>query len=169
MQDGSYLGFLIEIILVIFSVFNIHVTPILPTKFRVNWPFGSEEKNKNRIDFQDCNILGFPIGPCFAIFDRQVTLMLPTKFCVNLSFHLGVEVANTFPKWRRWRPCWISDGKDFSYFLSTSHTDSSYQVSSNWLFGSGEEIQNRFSNGGHGGHLGFQIGMTLVIFFYRSL
>ena len=93
--------------------------------------------------------------------------MLPTKFCVNLSFHLGVEVPNTFPKWRRWRPCWISDGHNFSYFWSTSHTDSSYQVSSNWLFGSGEEIPNRFSNGGHGGHLGFQIGMTLVIFFLQ--
>ena len=48
-----------------------------------------------------------------------------------------------------------------------SHTDSSYQVSSNWLFGSGEEIPNRFSNGGHGGHLGFQIGMALVIFFLQ--
>ena len=41
------------------------------------------------------------------------------------------------------------------------------QVSSNWLFGSGEEIPNRFSNGGHGGHLGFQTGMTLVIFFLQ--
>ena len=53
------------------------------------------------------------------------------------------------------------------FLIYKSH--SSYQVSSNWLFGSGEEIPNRFSNGGHGGHLGFQIGMTLVIFFSTGL
>ena len=46
---------------------------------------------------------------------------------------------------------------------------SSYQVSSQWLFGSGEEIPNRFSNGGHSGNLGFQTGMLLVIFFYLQV
>ena len=28
--------------------FYLHVTPMLPTKFRVNWPFSSEEEGKNR-------------------------------------------------------------------------------------------------------------------------
>ena len=43
-----------------------------------------------------------------------------------------------FPKWAyknrfsRWRSSLISDGNDFSYFLSTSHPDDSYQISS-WL------------------------------------
>ena len=31
----------------------------------------------------------------------------------------------------------------FSYFWPTSHYDTSYQVSSQLLFGSGEEVQNR--------------------------
>ena len=57
---------------------------MLPTKFRVNWPFSSGEEAK--IDFQDgCHggHFGFPIGTILAIFDLQVTLMLPTKFGVK--------------------------------------------------------------------------------------
>ena len=37
-QDGSHLRFPIRIILV---TFDLQVTLILPTKFRVNWPFDS--------------------------------------------------------------------------------------------------------------------------------
>ena len=45
---------------------------MLPTKFRVNWPFCSREEAK--IDFQDGhNHLGFPIRKILAIFDLQVT------------------------------------------------------------------------------------------------
>ena len=39
---------------------------MLPTKFRVNWPFSSEEEGK--IDFQDGRYLGFSIGTILAIF-----------------------------------------------------------------------------------------------------
>ena len=38
-------GFSIETIL---ATFNLQVTPILPTKFQVNWPFGSRERVQNR-------------------------------------------------------------------------------------------------------------------------
>ena len=34
----------------------------------------------------------------------------------------------------------------------------------NWPFGSGEEAKIDFQDGGHGGHLGFLIGMILAIF-----
>ena len=47
-QDGRHgcnLGFPIATIWVIFYL---QVTPMLPTKFRVNWPFSSEEEGKNR-------------------------------------------------------------------------------------------------------------------------
>ena len=56
---------------------------MLPSKFGVNWPFGSEEA---KIDFQDGGHgghLGIPIGRILSIFDLQVTLMLPTKYRVN--------------------------------------------------------------------------------------
>ena len=57
---------------------------MLPTKFGVNWPFGSGEEAKN--NFQDgchgCH-LGFPIGTILAIFDLQITPMLHSKFGAN--------------------------------------------------------------------------------------
>ena len=49
-------------------------------------------------------------------------------------------MKNRFSRWPPWRPSWISDRKKFSYFISTSLPDASYQVSS-----SGEEAKNRFS------------------------
>ena len=44
-QDGGHLGFLINTIL---ASFDLQVTPMLPSKFGVNWPFGSGEEAKNR-------------------------------------------------------------------------------------------------------------------------
>ena len=32
----------------ILDIFDLQVTPMLPTKFRVNWPFGSGVEAKNR-------------------------------------------------------------------------------------------------------------------------
>ena len=43
--NGSQLGFTIGTIL---AIFDLRVTPMLPTKFRVNWPFSSGEEAKNR-------------------------------------------------------------------------------------------------------------------------
>ena len=116
-----------------------------------------------------------------ATFNLQVTLTLPFKFWVNWPF-CSEEVQNRF-SW--WRPYWISDQIKFSYFWSTSHPDTSCQVSSQlvfwfrwrsaknrffylqvilmlptkfwvkWPFASGEEKD--FQDGGHGGHLGFPI------------
>ena len=45
-RHGGHLGFMISTILAIFDV--IHVTPMLPSKFGVNWPFGSGEEAKTR-------------------------------------------------------------------------------------------------------------------------
>ena len=36
-QDGGHLGFPIGIIL---AIFDLQVTPMLPTKYQVNWPRG---------------------------------------------------------------------------------------------------------------------------------
>ena len=44
-QDGGHLGFPISMIL---AIFDLQVTPMLPSKFGVNWPFGSGEEAKNR-------------------------------------------------------------------------------------------------------------------------
>ena len=59
-------------------------------------------------------------------FDRH-DFSYPTQFGVNWPFSSGEEAKISFS---RWRPSWISDWNDFSYFCSTSHPDASYQVSS---------------------------------------
>ena len=41
----GHLGYPIGTIL---AIFDLQVTPMLPTKFQVNWPFGSGEEAKNR-------------------------------------------------------------------------------------------------------------------------
>ena len=79
-------------------------------------------------------ILDFRIRIILAIFDLQVTPILPIKFRVNGPFYSGEEVQNRFSRWQLWQPSSISDRNDFSYFLSTSHLDDSYQVSNQFAF-----------------------------------
>ena len=69
--NGGQLAFTIGMIL---AIFDLRVTPMLPTKFRVNWPFGSGEEAKNRF---------LRWLPWHGIFDLQVTPMSPSKFRVN--------------------------------------------------------------------------------------
>ena len=110
-QDGGHLGFPIGTIL---AIFDLQVTLMLPSEST-----GLSVKEKRKIDFQDGGHgghLGFPIDTILAIFDLQVTLMLPSKFGVNWPFSSGEEAKNRFSRWRPWRPSWISDGNDFSYF-----------------------------------------------------
>ena len=45
-QDSHHLRFPIGTIL---AIFDLQVTTMLPSKFRVNWPFGSGEEKKNRV------------------------------------------------------------------------------------------------------------------------
>ena len=55
---------------------------MLPTKFQVSRPFGSEEEAKNR--FFSGGHFGFSIGTIFATFALQVTPMLHTNFPSHL-------------------------------------------------------------------------------------
>ena len=99
---------------------------MLPTKFQVNWPFGSGEEAKNI----------FSRRPQWRVFDRKdfsyflicaTPPMLPTKFRVNWPLGSGEKAKNRVS---RWPPSWISDRNDFSNFGSTSHPDAFYQLSS---------------------------------------
>ena len=74
----------------ILAIFDLQVTLMLPSKFGVNWPFGSGEEAKNRFSrWLQRRPLGFPIGTILAIFDLQVTLMLPIKYRVNWPRGVG--------------------------------------------------------------------------------
>ena len=70
---------------------------MLPTKYRVNWPFSSEEEAKNRFSrCRDGGHLGFPIWTILAILDIYVTPMLHTKFGANWLLGLGEKAKNRF-------------------------------------------------------------------------
>ena len=47
-QDGRHCGHLGFPIQTISAILDLQVTPMLPTKFRVKWPFSSGEEAKNR-------------------------------------------------------------------------------------------------------------------------
>ena len=115
-QDGSHLGFSIGMII---ANFDLQVTPRLPTKFKVNWPFGSGAEAKNRFSkWRPRRPLRFPIRTILTLFDLHVTRMLPTNFQVNWPFGSAIreEAKNRFSRWpQRW-PSWISDRDVFSYF-----------------------------------------------------
>ena len=75
-----------------FLFLYLQVTPLRPTKFPVNWLFGSGEEMNNRFsNGPHSGHLGFPIGTISAIFDLQVTLMIPTMFQVDWPFGSGEE------------------------------------------------------------------------------
>ena len=69
---------------------------MIPTKFKVNKPFGSGEEAKNRFSRWPGH-LGFPIGTILAMFYLHVTPVLPTTFGVNWPFGSG-EAENRFFK-----------------------------------------------------------------------
>ena len=86
---------------------------MLPTKFRVNWPFSSGEEAKNR--FSRWRLSWISDWHDLTIFDLQVTPMSPTKFGVNWPFGAGEEAKYRFSRWQPWWPSGISDQNDFSY------------------------------------------------------
>ena len=92
------------------------------------------QKKKFKTNFQVGGHLGFQIRTILATFDLQVTSILPKKFRVSCPLYTGENVQNRFSTWLLGRQSWISNQNYFSYFWSTSHPGTSYQVSSQWAF-----------------------------------
>ena len=77
------------------AIFDLWVVLILPTKFQVNWPFGSGEVQY----IQDCshsNHLWFAIRTILAFFLPKSCLDTSTKFRVNWHFGSGKEAEKIF-------------------------------------------------------------------------
>ena len=89
--------------------------------------------------------------------------MLPTKFGASWLLGLGEEAKNRFSRWLPWRPCWISDQHDFSFFIYKSPRCFLASLESIGLSVQ-EKRKIDFQDGGHGGHLGFPIETILAIF-----
>ena len=162
-QDGGQLRFPIRIILATFWSGN------LPRYFQRSFEpmclFDKKKKFKN--DFQHgCqgDHFRFPIRMILVIFDLQVTQILLIKFRVNWFFCSGEQVQNRFSRWRLWRPNCISVKKSFSYFWSTSHSDTFYQVSIGLSVQENKRKKMVFKDGSNVIHLGFPIGTILAKF-----
>ena len=74
---------------------------MLPTKFQVNWLFGSEEVPDR---FSRWRPSWISYRKDFSYFYLQDTPMLLTKFQVIWPFGSGEEVKNRFLRWPPWRP-----------------------------------------------------------------
>ena len=139
---------------------------ILPTKFQVNWPFGSRKEVQNRFSSRKPWLPSWILDlNDFSSFwsTVQVAPIFPSKFGVSWPFG-SREVQNRFSRWRTWWPSWILDLNDLSYFWSTSHPIASYQVKSIGLLVQEKKQKTDFQDGGHGSHLGFLIGTILATF-----
>ena len=66
---------------------------------------------------------------CQYPFNREVILLLQNKFLLKSTKGLWRDVKNWFLRWRLWRPSWILNQLNFSYFVSTRHPDAPHQVS----------------------------------------
>ena len=60
---------------------------------------------------------------------------LPSLESTGVLFGSEEEAKNRFSRCQPWRPSWLSNRNKFSYLWSTSHSDASYQVSSQLALG----------------------------------
>ena len=84
--NGSQLGFTISTIL---AIFDLRVTPMLPTKFRVNWSFSSGEEAKNRFS------RWLPWWPSW-IYDRHDFSYFWSTSHPNASYKVSSQLAFRF-------------------------------------------------------------------------
>ena len=126
------------------------------------------QEKKHKIDFK--RVAMAAIGILDLTFLPFFIYGSPRCFLLNFK-SVGLSVQKKQKnRSSRWRPSWISDRNNFSYFFYLQVTPmlpTKFHVS--WLFGSGEKAQNIFSidlqDGGHGDHLGFPIGTILAFLF----
>ena len=83
---GSHLGFPIGTIL---AIFNLQIITMLPTKFRVNWSFSSEEEAKNRFS-------RWPPWRRSWTFDRDDFCYFWSISHPNASYHVWSQLAFGF-------------------------------------------------------------------------
>ena len=131
----------------ILAFFYIQVTPMLPTKFQINWPFCSAEEAKHRfsrwrpwhpywISNRNDFIYVWSTSHPDASIKFQVIARLVQEKKRKIDFqdsHQGSHLG-FLNRMTPGQPSWISEQNDFSYFKSTSHPNASYQFSSKLVF-----------------------------------
>ena len=167
-QDGRHLGVLIRMIV---AIFDLQATLTLPTKFGVNWPFGSGEEAKNRFLRQrpwqsswisDQNNFSYFWSTSHPDASYQVSRLLVFWFRTE-------KARNRFSRRLQWRPFFISYWNNFSYFWSPSHPDASFWDSSqlgrgpSWI-----SNLNSFSYFWSNPDASYQVSSQLVFLFRRK-
>ena len=120
-QDGRHgrnLGFPIATIGAIF--FYLQVTPMLPTKFRVNWPFSSEEEEKNRFSRWPPSWISDWSNFSYFYIYKSSRCFLPIIKSTDIWFRKISEKKNS-QEMAPWQPSLISDLNNLCYFRSASH------------------------------------------------
>ena len=99
---------------------------MLPSKFGVNWPFSSGEAKNRFSKWQPRRPSGILDQYDFSYFDLQVTPMLRIVSRPSFFFVSGEEAKIDFQDGGH---LGVPHRNDFSYFLSASYPNASYQVS----------------------------------------
>ena len=113
-QEGRHLGFPIGTILAIF-ISTSHPNPSYQFSNQLALWFRKISEKKSFKMAAMMAILDFR-SKQFKLLDLQVTQMLPTKFRIKWPFSSGEAAKYRYSVWLSWRPSWISDRDDFSYF-----------------------------------------------------
>ena len=104
---------------------------MLPTKFGVNWHFGSGEEAKNRLSrWQPWRPFWISDQNYLSCFDLLVNPILPIKFQDNRPFVSGEEVKKIdFSDGNHGGHLRFPIGTILAIFLFTRHPDASFEVS----------------------------------------
>ena len=116
------------------AIFDLQVTLMLPTTFRINALFGSGEAKTRFLRWQ----LWLPS----LISDWNNFFIYKSTRCFLPSFEtIGLSVQEKkqkiiFSRWLPWQPSWISNRNDFSYFNLQVTAFLPIKFCVNWPFGS---------------------------------
>ena len=106
---------------------------MLPTKFRVNWPFSSEEEGKNRFSRWPQSWISNRNDFSYFYIYKSTRCFLPIFKSTGPLVQENKQ-KKIVSRWPPWQPSWFSNQKKLSYFRSTSHLNASYQVLSQMAF-----------------------------------
>ena len=140
---GSLFGFPIG---TIWAMFDLQVIPMLPTKFKVIWPFGSGEEAKNRFSrWLPWRPYWKPDWNDFNLFSSTSHPYASNQVSSQLAFQFRRRSEKKFSRWPPWQPFWFLIGTILAifYLKVTSMLPTKFQIY--WPFGSGEKAKNRFS------------------------
>ena len=149
-----------------FNYFYLQDTPIIPTRFRVNWPLRSGGDGQNRFSkWQPWWPFWISDWNDFTYFflDLQVTPVLPTKLS-QLAFLFGRRSATDFQDGGRGGHLCFQIRTTLANFDSTSHPSTLPSFESVCLSVQEKKHKIDFQNGRYSGDLGLSIGTILARF-----